>query len=76
MIGVPKSSLTGSASIGVFSAVLHAVTSEVAQLTERRPTLVTLKWPLSCVCAPMHGQVGGGREGCSANFTLKWLLSC
>ena len=76
VIGIPKSCLAGSASVGMFSAVLHAVTSQVAQLTERGPTLVTLERPLSCVGAAVHGQVGRGGEGCPAHFALKWLFSC
>ena len=76
VIGIPKSRLAGSASVGVFSAVLHAVTSQVAQLTERGPALVTLEGPLSCVGAAVHGQVGRGGEGCPAHFALKRLFSC
>ena len=76
VIGIPKSRLAGSASVGMFSAVLHAVTSQVAQLTECGPALVTLERPLSCVGAAVHGQVGRGGEGCPAHFALKRLFSC
>ena len=76
VIGIPKSRLAGSASVGMFSAVLHAVTSQVAQLTERGPALVTLERPLSCVGAAVHSQVGRGGEGCPAHFALKRLFSC